>query len=153
MTYEYFPLRMTPFGGSLWTAVTDTRAAEIAEKDVRFGLGINPASGESDSDQNIILSDLAVDDIIAEKARLDDYLQNVSNLSPFHRVKINISNAHDTISSSSVVIEAGKRFLLIAAQLAITATEATNVLVLLSLWVINGHENKVILLQFRWNEQ
>lgn len=144
---------MTPFGGSLWTAVTDTRAAEIAEKDVRFGLGINPASGESDSDQNIILSDLAVDDIIAEKARLDDYLQNVSNLSPFHRVKINISNAHDTISSSSVVIEAGKRFLLIAAQLAITATEATNVLVLLSLWVINGHENKVILLQFRWNEQ
>jgi hypothetical protein len=139
-------IRMTPFGGSLWTAVTDTRAAEIAEKDVRFGLGINPASGESDSDQNIILSDLAADDIIAEKARLDDYLQNVSNLSPFHRVKINISNAHDTISSSSVVIEAGKRFLLIAAQLAITAIEATNVLVLLSLWVINGHENKALLM-------
>lgn len=57
--------------------------------------------------------------------------------------KIELTKDYTLTTVFRIYMQAGKRFLVFAAQQAITSAEALHVLVLLSLFVINSAENKV----------
>lgn len=138
--------RLTPFGigGNLWTALADHRPFEYEDKQIRNGLGSQTVLDETEQQgipKHIVTPDLASDDILAEKARIDEYFQTLREAS-FSPQPIVIPL--DTCRSS--IITSGNQFFVTAAQQAITAVEAINVFVLFSLCVVDDHENKVWIL-------
>lgn len=143
LTIVLLRYRLTPFGigGNIWTAFADHRPFEYEDKHIRNGFGSQTVLDETEQQgipKHRVLPDLASDDILAEKARIDEYFQSLREVAVSSQ---QIIIPLDTCRSS--IITSGYQFFVAAAQQAITAVEAINVLVLFSLCVVDDHENKV----------
>lgn len=105
---------------------------------------------------NVLIGpEISVEDIMAERLRIEEHLsRDVNARSKDVKIYIAGGTSHQSLSpivassspTSCVAIERAFDFLLLAAQNAVTSTDAMNVLVALSLLTINVQDNRSALL-------
>lgn len=138
----------------MWAGTNDGKPKQSPEKEFRRQHELLPTAIEFAPNVSVG-PEISVEDIMAERLRIEEYLSRDASART-EGVKIFIAGGagHQTLSpvpaaslpASCVAVERAFDFLLLAAQNAVTSSDATNVLVALSLLTINVQDNRSALL-------